>query len=37
MRTASEQAKAIVKATAPAIEKHGVAITTAMYARLFQN
>lgn len=37
MRTASEQAKAIVKATAPAIEQHGVAITTAMYARLFQN
>lgn len=37
MRTASEQAKTIVKATAPAIEKHGVAITTAMYARLFQN
>ncbi|MBA4354860.1 MAG: hypothetical protein C0409_09225 [Novosphingobium sp.] len=37
MRTASEHAKTIVKATAPAIEKHGVAITTAMYARLFQN
>lgn len=37
MRTASEHAKSIVKATAPAIEKHGVAITTAMYARLFQN
>ncbi len=37
MRTASEHAKAIVKATAPALEKHGVAITTAMYARLFQN
>ncbi|WP_068070696.1 globin domain-containing protein [Novosphingobium lentum] len=35
MRTASEAAKAIVKATAPAIEKHGVEITTAMYARLF--
>jgi nitric oxide dioxygenase/hemoglobin len=33
MRTASEQAKAIVKATAPVIEKHGLAITTAMYAR----
>jgi nitric oxide dioxygenase/hemoglobin len=28
---------AIVKATAPAIEKHGVEITTAMYARLFRN
>lgn len=37
MRTASAEAIAIVKATAPAIEKHGVAITTAMYARLFQN
>lgn len=37
MRTASEHAKTIVKATAPAIEKHGLAITTAMYARLFQN
>lgn len=37
MRTASEHAIAIVKATAPAIEAHGVAITTAMYARLFRN
>jgi len=37
MRIASERARTIVKATAPAIEKHGVAITTAMYARLFQN
>jgi nitric oxide dioxygenase/hemoglobin len=37
MRIASEHAKTIVKATAPAIEKHGVDITTAMYARLFQN
>lgn len=37
MRTASEAAIAIVKATAPAIEKHGVEITTAMYARLFRN
>lgn len=37
MRTASANAIAIVKATAPALEKHGVAITTAMYARLFQN
>lgn len=37
MRTASAQAMEIVKATAPALEKHGVAITTAMYARLFQN
>ncbi|ABD24597.1 globin [Novosphingobium aromaticivorans DSM 12444] len=37
MRIASEHAKTIVKATAPAIEKHGVDITTAMYKRLFQN
>jgi nitric oxide dioxygenase/hemoglobin len=37
MRTASAQAIAIVKATAPALEQHGLAITTAMYARLFQN
>ena len=37
MRTASAAAMAIVKATAPALEKHGLAITTAMYARLFQN
>jgi len=27
----------IVKATTPALEKHGVEITTAMYARLFEN
>jgi nitric oxide dioxygenase/hemoglobin len=27
----------IVKATAPALEKHGVEITTAMYARLLQD
>jgi len=37
MRTVSPEAIAIVKATAPAIEKHGVDITTAMYKRLFQN
>ena len=37
MRTASEHAQTIVKATAPVIEKHGVDITTAMYKRLFQN
>ncbi|MBB4614630.1 globin domain-containing protein [Novosphingobium taihuense] len=37
MRTASEHAKTIVKATAPVIEKHGVEITTAMYKRLFEN
>lgn len=37
MRTASEHARTIVKATAPVIEKYGVDITTAMYKRLFQN
>lgn len=37
MRTASAAAMEIVKATAPALEKHGVEITTAMYARLFRN
>lgn len=37
MRNASPASIAIVKATAPALEKHGVAITTAMYARLFEN
>jgi nitric oxide dioxygenase/hemoglobin len=37
MRTASAQAREIVKATAPALEQHGLEITTAMYARLFQN
>lgn len=37
MRTASPHAMTIVKATAPALEKHGLAITTAMYARLFED
>lgn len=37
MRTASEHARSIVKATAPVIEQHGLAITTAMYKRLFVN
>lgn len=37
MRTASEHARTLVKATAPVIEKHGVEITTAMYKRLFVN
>ena len=37
MRIASPQAMTIVQSTAPALEKHGVEITTAMYARLFQN
>jgi hemoglobin-like flavoprotein len=37
MRTVSSETMAIVKATAPALEKHGVAITTAMYRRLFEN
>ncbi|MFK4872246.1 globin domain-containing protein [Novosphingobium sp. ZW T3_23] len=33
----SEQTVAIIKATAPALQQHGVEITTRMYARLFQN
>ena len=37
MRVASAQAMAIVKSTAPALQKHGLAITTAMYARLFES
>ncbi|ONF97056.1 globin domain-containing protein [Sphingomonas jeddahensis] len=37
MRSISAEVMAIVKATAPALEKHGLAITTAMYDRLFQN
>lgn len=37
MRTVSPHAMAIVKNTAAIIEKQGLAITTAMYARLFQN
>ena len=37
MRTASAAAMDIVKSTAPALEKHGVEITTAMYVRLFKN
>lgn len=37
MRVASQQAMTIVKSTAPLLERHGVAITTAMYARLFEN
>jgi len=37
MSPLTAEAIAIVKATAPAIRKHGVDITTAMYARLFQD
>jgi len=37
MRVASAQSMAIVKSTAPALEQHGVAITTAMYARLLKD
>lgn len=37
MRTASQHSMDIVKSTAPIIEKHGLAITTAMYTRLFEN
>jgi len=34
-RTLSPETIAIVKATAPALQQHGVAITTRMYERLF--
>ena len=37
MRAASASAMEIVKSTAPALEKYGVEITTAMYVRLFRN
>lgn len=37
MRVASASAMEIVKSTAPALEQHGVEITTAMYVRLFRN
>ena len=37
MRTVSQQTIDVVKSTAPALEKHGVAITTRMYERLFEN
>lgn len=33
----SEQTIAIVKATAPVLQQHGIAITTRMYERLFVN
>lgn len=36
-RTLSPATIAIVKATGPALQQHGVAITTRMYERLFQN
>ena len=36
-RTLSEQTIAIVKSTGPALQQHGVAITTRMYERLFQD
>ena len=36
-RTLTPETIAIVKATAPALEKHGEEITRAMYGRLFQN
>lgn len=36
-RTLSEQTVAIVKATVPALEAHGLNITRVMYARLFQD
>ncbi len=37
MRTASAQAMTIVKSAAPALEKHGIEITTAVYATIFPN
>ena len=37
MSQLSAETIAIVKATAPALRSHGVEITTAMYARLFQD
>lgn len=37
MRTVSTEKMAIVKSTAPALQKHGEQITTAMYARLFKD
>ena len=37
MNQLSAETVAIVKATAPALRQRGVAITTAMYARLFQD
>jgi nitric oxide dioxygenase len=36
-KTLSPQSTAIVKATAPVLVQHGVAITTRMYQRLFQD
>jgi hemoglobin-like flavoprotein len=36
-KTLSAETIAIVKSTAPALQAHGVAITTRMYERLFQN
>lgn len=36
-RVLTEQTMATVKATAPALQQHGVEITTAMYKRLFVN
>lgn len=36
-RVLTPETIAIVKATAPALQEHGVAITTAMYRRLFQD
>lgn len=37
MRTVSPETIAIVKSTAPALQKHGLEITTRMYERLFEN
>lgn len=37
MRTVTPETIAIVKATAPALKEHGLAITTRMYERLFED
>ncbi len=37
MRVASQNSMDIVKSTSPALERHGLAITTRMYERLFRN
>ncbi|WP_159713931.1 NO-inducible flavohemoprotein [Geminicoccus flavidas] len=36
-KTVSERSRALIKATVPALEAHGLEITRAMYARMFQN
>ena len=36
-KTVSERSRVLIKATVPALEAHGLEITRAMYARMFQN